>query len=79
MVDYILYQLGDTHYYYETAASTMANMDGHGYTMIWFDIRDGYFNNIVVKSYYKVDLNVNLFASKHVKYKEGIWYNAKLN
>jgi hypothetical protein len=57
----------------------MADIDGHGYTMIRFDLGDGCFNNIVVKSYYKADLNVNLLASEYVKYKEGIWYNAKLN
>jgi hypothetical protein len=57
----------------------MADTDGHGYAMIRFNLGDGCFNNIVVKSYYKADSNVNLLASKRVKYKEGIWYNAKLN
>jgi hypothetical protein len=50
----------------------MADTDGHGYAIIRFDLGDGCFNNIVVKSYYKADLNVNLLASEHIKYKKGI-------
>jgi hypothetical protein len=57
----------------------MADTDGHRYAIIRFDLGDGCFNNIVVKSYYKTDSNVNLLASERVKYKEGIWYNTKLN
>jgi hypothetical protein len=72
MVDYILYQLGNICYCYKTTAGTIVDIDGYGYTMIRFDLGDGCFNNIVVKSYYKVDLNVNLLASKRIKYKEGI-------
>jgi hypothetical protein len=47
--------------------------------MIRFNIGEGCFNNIVVKSYYKADSNVNLFASERVKHEDGIWYNAKKN
>jgi hypothetical protein len=50
----------------------MADTDGHKYAIIRFDLGDGCFNNIVIKSYYKVDSNVNLLASKRVKYEEGI-------
>jgi hypothetical protein len=71
-VEYTPYKLGNACYCYKTAASMMANIDGHRYAMIRFNIRDGCFNNIVVKSYYKVDLNVNLFASERVKHKDGI-------
>ena len=51
MVEYTPYQKRDKRYQYETAAGTMADTDGYGYAMIKFDLGDGQFHDLIVKSF----------------------------
>jgi hypothetical protein len=54
MVEYTPYKKGDKRYQYETAAGSMVDTDGYGFAMIKFDLGDGLFNTLIVKSFYRL-------------------------
>ena len=63
---------------YATSRDTSTQVE-YGYAMIRFDLGDGRYNDLIVKSYYKKGLSVNFYPSDRGKYENGIWYHAKNN